>query len=125
MYLSLESMLCFFWLFLFLFYTQCMYYLWSFVCLFSRGVCWFKRNCQKMVLLKDTLSCVWIIIYYYSWQRFNRLHAVCHVCATELEEKKKLVSLCLCRSVVQFIFFIHTIMPVVVREKNGGSSSAY
>lgn len=37
MYLSLESMLCFFWLFLFLFYTQCMYYL----CFL--GVHWLKR----------------------------------------------------------------------------------
>lgn len=41
MYPSLESMLCFFWLFLFLFYTQCMYYL----CFL--GVHWFKRICYK------------------------------------------------------------------------------
>lgn len=43
MYLSLEGMLCFLWLFLFLFYTQCMYYLWS--CFW--GVHWFKRICSK------------------------------------------------------------------------------
>lgn len=39
MYLSLESMFCFFWLFFFLFYTQCMYYL----CFL--GVHWLKRLC--------------------------------------------------------------------------------
>lgn len=43
MYLSLEGMLCFLWLFWFLFYTQCMYYLWS--CFW--GVHWFKRICYK------------------------------------------------------------------------------
>lgn len=58
MYLSLESMLCFFWLFLFLFYTQCMYYL----CFL--GVHWFKRICYIKCYKKDILSCVWFIIYY-------------------------------------------------------------
>lgn len=40
-YSSLEGMLCFLWLFLFLFYTQCMYYL----CFWD--VHWFKRICSK------------------------------------------------------------------------------
>lgn len=45
MYLSLEGMLCFFWLFLFLFYTQCVYYLWS--CFWD--VHWLKRICYKRI----------------------------------------------------------------------------
>lgn len=48
MYPSLEGMLCSLWLFLFLFYTQCMYYLWP--CFW--GVHWFKRICYKMCYIR-------------------------------------------------------------------------
>lgn len=78
MYLSLESMLCFFWLFLFLFYTQCMYYL----CFFWGVYIGLKFVIKKM-LLKDILSCLWFIIY----KCLLRPTWVCHVCADEKKEE--------------------------------------
>lgn len=115
MYLSLESMLCFFWLFLFLFYTQCMYYLcffWVYIGL---------KFVIKKKVLKDILSCLWFIIY----KCLLRPNWVCNVCA---DEKKVKASFrrwswhgCLW-GVVCYISFYEADMTVVVKEKRLGKN---
>ena len=134
MYLSLEGMLCFLWLFLFLFYTQCMYYLWS--CFW--GVHWFKRVCHK--------RCFKRIYYpvYGSLSTINhdnilagRTRSVMFVLQCEKKKIKRVslsaplwTRLCircdLCY--ISFSFFNDTNMSMVVRKKKklyGGNSSAY
>lgn len=78
MYLSLESMLCFFWLFLFLFYTQCMYYL----CFL--GVHWLKRICY----IKGYIILCMIPYLLLTMATFNRLHLLFHVLCYKTRKKK-------------------------------------
>lgn len=79
MYLSLESMLCFFWLFLFLFYTQCMYYL----CFL--GVHWLKRICY----IKGYIILCMIPYLLLTMATFNRLHLLFHVLCYKTRKKQQ------------------------------------